>query len=210
MPVMSPDGTQVVFHSLRTGNRDLFLIPSDGGLAVQLTDHPGQERNPRWTPDGLGIAFTADWTGPQQVFVVRRNDIGSPWGEPERVTGLEDESLWQARWSNSGSRLAISKPDAGLYVWSETGVWDTLDVTGLVVAVKGWSEDDSKIHFAALDDQGMMTMESFDLRTRQRRVLAELNDSRKSLWEADLWGDTLYLVLTEIDSDIYKLSVTIE
>jgi hypothetical protein len=36
----TPDGTGVVYGSLRTGDLELFLQPMDGGPAVNITDHP--------------------------------------------------------------------------------------------------------------------------------------------------------------------------
>ena len=56
-PSISPDGKEVAFHSFRTGNRDIFVMPSSGGTPVQITTSPEHDFNVRWSPDGKSIVF---------------------------------------------------------------------------------------------------------------------------------------------------------
>ena len=51
-PAVSPDGREVAFHSLRTANRDIFVMPASGGEAIRVTQSPEQDYNPTWAPDG--------------------------------------------------------------------------------------------------------------------------------------------------------------
>jgi dipeptidyl aminopeptidase/acylaminoacyl peptidase len=41
-------------------NDDLYYAALDGSKAVRLTDHPGQEQYPRFSPDGRSVAFIRD------------------------------------------------------------------------------------------------------------------------------------------------------
>ena len=64
-PGISPDGRQIVFHSMRDRengaiNRELYLINSDGTGERRLTTHPAQDRNPAFSPDGKKIIFQSD------------------------------------------------------------------------------------------------------------------------------------------------------
>lgn len=60
---------------------DLWKAPAGGGLAVRLTAHPGQELFPKFSPDGKWIAFTGQYDGDEQVYV-----IPSQGGEPKQLT----------------------------------------------------------------------------------------------------------------------------
>ncbi|NDJ13218.1 MAG: S9 family peptidase [Acidobacteriia bacterium] len=63
-PQWSPDGTRLAFVSDRTGkefedsdNKDVWVIPAAGGELVKISDHPFDDSQPRWSPDGTQIAF---------------------------------------------------------------------------------------------------------------------------------------------------------
>jgi len=60
---------------------DLWKAPISGGLAVRLTAHPGQELFPKFSPDGQWIAFTGQYDGDEQVYV-----IPATGGEPRQLT----------------------------------------------------------------------------------------------------------------------------
>lgn len=60
---------------------DLFLVNSEGGIARKLTSHNGYEVFPRFSPDGSLIAFTGQYDGNTEVFV-----IPAEGGSPKRLT----------------------------------------------------------------------------------------------------------------------------
>ncbi|MGD8794081.1 MAG: hypothetical protein PVF47_16130, partial [Anaerolineae bacterium] len=50
-PAWSPDGQQIVFMSVRDGNREVYVMDAvDGGNLQRLTDHPAADKNPNWRP----------------------------------------------------------------------------------------------------------------------------------------------------------------
>src|SRR5262249_40719279 len=55
-PQLSPDGRRLVFMSDRSGSLEIWVSNRDGSSAVQLTSLRGCG-TPRWSPDGLWIAF---------------------------------------------------------------------------------------------------------------------------------------------------------
>ncbi len=59
-------GNQLVFCY----GGDLWTAPAGGGSAVRLTAHPGLELFPRFSPDGKWIAFTGQYDGDEQVYVI--------------------------------------------------------------------------------------------------------------------------------------------
>ena len=60
---------------------DLYTVDADGGTARRLTSHIGYEMFPRFSPDGKYIAFTGQYDGNTEVFV-----IPAEGGEPRRLT----------------------------------------------------------------------------------------------------------------------------
>lgn len=60
---------------------DLYTVSSDGGVARKLTSYVGYEMFPKFSPDGKTIAFTGQYDGNTEVFV-----IPSQGGVPRRVT----------------------------------------------------------------------------------------------------------------------------
>lgn len=64
-----------------TYDNDLWLAARTGGGARRLTHAPGRERGPRFSPDGRWLAFSADYGGNLDVYV-----MPATGGEPRRLT----------------------------------------------------------------------------------------------------------------------------
>ncbi len=50
---------------------DIWTAPADGGFARRLTDDEGEERHPKFSPDGSLIAFTAEIGGNADVWMMK-------------------------------------------------------------------------------------------------------------------------------------------
>ena len=59
-------GDKVVF----THGGDLWSAATSGGAATRLTAHPGLEVFAKFSPDGKWIAFTGQYDGDEQVYVM--------------------------------------------------------------------------------------------------------------------------------------------
>ena len=60
---------------------DLYTVASAGGVARRLTSHEGFEMFPHFSPDGKWIAFTGQYDGNTEVYV-----IPAEGGRPRRLT----------------------------------------------------------------------------------------------------------------------------
>jgi tricorn protease len=60
---------------------DLWVASREGGDALRLTSHMGDELFPKFSPDGRWIAFTGEYDGNPDVYV-----IPAEGGEPRRLT----------------------------------------------------------------------------------------------------------------------------
>ncbi|WP_343562708.1 S41 family peptidase [Sphingobacterium sp.] len=65
-PALTPDGKEMVFSY----EGDLWKVASQGGVAVRLTGMEGNEINPRISPDGKWLAFSANQNGNMDVYVM--------------------------------------------------------------------------------------------------------------------------------------------
>ncbi|HJP82697.1 MAG TPA: PDZ domain-containing protein [Fimbriimonadaceae bacterium] len=71
---------------------DLWKVSREGGRAVRLTSSPGNEQSPRFSPDGNWIAFSGQYDGNTDVFV-----IPAKGGIPKRLTfhpSADNVSAW--------------------------------------------------------------------------------------------------------------------
>ncbi|HNQ15665.1 MAG TPA: hypothetical protein PKM58_08880, partial [Pyrinomonadaceae bacterium] len=68
-------------HIVFTYAGDLWRVARSGGSAERLTSSIGTEGSPSYSPDGNWIAFTGEYDGNVDVFVMPANG-----GEPRRVT----------------------------------------------------------------------------------------------------------------------------
>jgi dipeptidyl aminopeptidase/acylaminoacyl peptidase len=59
-PAFSPDGTVLAFLSTRSGDPQVFFLPTGGGEAEKKTDVPGGVGAFRFTPDGKRLVLTAE------------------------------------------------------------------------------------------------------------------------------------------------------
>ncbi|HHS12793.1 MAG TPA: protease [bacterium] len=60
---------------------DLYTVDSKGGIARRLTSHTGYECFPRFSPDGRTVAFTGQYDGNTEVFIMPARG-----GVPRRLT----------------------------------------------------------------------------------------------------------------------------
>lgn len=100
----STNGTDVVF----TYAGDLYRAPLSGGEAQRLTSHVGYEIFPHYSPDGKSIAFTGQYDGNTEVYL-----ISSDGGEPQRLTYTSTNSR-----DDLGDRMG---PNNIVMTWSRDG-----------------------------------------------------------------------------------------
>ena len=137
---------------------DLWLASSSGGRAQRITTHPGRELFPKFSPDGKWIAFTGQYDGNFNVYV-----MPAEGGQPKQLTfyqggaqplsdrmGIHDEVV---SWFPDSKRIVfLSRRDASngwtkrLYSVSIDGGWPEplpIDQGGLI----SFSPDGTKIAY---------------------------------------------------------------
>jgi len=101
--VQGPDihGDQVVF----TYEGDLWTGSVQGGVARRLTSHPGQERCAHFSPDGQWLAFTGQYDGGDDVYL-----MPSGGGAPRRLTWRGGSTV--LGWTPDGRKVLFQAAQA--------------------------------------------------------------------------------------------------
>ncbi|HEY6073797.1 MAG TPA: hypothetical protein VIV15_10485, partial [Anaerolineales bacterium] len=131
-------------------NTSLYLIQADGSQLTPLTNAPGGDFEPAWSPDGSRIAFTSFRDGSMQIYslnladqsVTRLTNLGS---------GVEAR---QAAWSPDSAEIVFTVRRVGIFqVWlmSASGA----DASQLIRSGQDywdyyptWSKDGSAVIFS--------------------------------------------------------------
>ncbi|HTH51036.1 MAG TPA: DPP IV N-terminal domain-containing protein, partial [Pyrinomonadaceae bacterium] len=107
-------GDRVVF----TYGGDLWTASTSGGTATRLTAHPGTETYAKFSPDGKWIAFTGQYDGDEQVYVVP-----STGGEPRQLTFYPSRGPLAPRWGLDNQVLGWTRDGGKIYFRSERDSW---------------------------------------------------------------------------------------
>ncbi|MFB0516947.1 MAG: protease, partial [Candidatus Neomarinimicrobiota bacterium] len=125
-------GNQIVF----TYAGDLYTVAADGGVARKLTNHEGFEMFARFSPDGKQLAFTGQYDGNTEVYLMpaeggiprrltytatlSRDDVSDRMGPNNIVIGWKNsgkEIIFRSRkkdWNSFNGQLYTVSIDGGL------------------------------------------------------------------------------------------------
>lgn len=100
---------------------DLWRVSRDGGKAIRLTSNLGGETSPHFSNDGRWIAFTGQYDGNADVYI-----IPSEGGEPKRLTyhpGNDEVSGWtpDGQVLFASSRAGVPTKESQFYTISPEG-----------------------------------------------------------------------------------------
>lgn len=121
VPSAAPDGsttrllrtpTVSATHIAFSYANNIWVVERTGGTARRLTSFQGQTSNPRFSPDGTWIAFSAEYAGNTDVYVVPA--LG---GEPKRLTWHPGADLVQG-WTPDGKAVLFA---SGRATWAPSG-----------------------------------------------------------------------------------------
>ncbi|MBI3962162.1 MAG: PD40 domain-containing protein, partial [Deinococcus sp.] len=118
---VSPDGQCVVYHANPEGQYDLYLLNlAQPAQPIRLTDDPGDDQYPVWSPRGDVIAFQA-FRSSWDIYLLDLTTM--------TTTRLSDGQgiNWMPAWAPDGHQIAFagqfrsSEPVTGLFITTLLG-----------------------------------------------------------------------------------------
>jgi Tol biopolymer transport system component len=115
-PDWSPDSTTIIYTEWQSaGNSDVCTVPHIGGPRNCLTDAPGYDFDPHYSPDGAQIVYVrnAPFFGNSDIWIMEAD--GSNQHPLVETPGRDDQPVW----SPDGEWIAFVSNDGGqvdLYV----------------------------------------------------------------------------------------------
>jgi len=148
-PSFSPDGEKILFHSERTGTKQIFIMDCDGSDQINLTKTAVPENSGRWSPGGDKIAFTSVRDNYSQIYLM------NPDGSDQERMVFTETNVSYPRWSEDGNiivchsfnlfknireELRISIANRSVESFFSDNIKD--------VTFLDWSEDQSRIRYS--------------------------------------------------------------
>lgn len=158
----SPDGTQVVYDTGPTGQREIYIASADGSRQINLSRNVADDYNPFWSPDGRTIVFVSERDGNSEIYQMTADGTGQA---NLSNSALEDWlPAWspQGPWSPDGSRLVFISRRSGnpdVYIMDAGGT-DPVQLTDNMEADVDpvWSPDGTMVAFVRSFIVGMRIM----------------------------------------------------
>ena len=119
-------------HVVFTYAGDLWTSPAGGGTAARLTAHPGLELFGKYSPDGAWIAFTGQYDGDEQVYV-----IPATGGVPKQLTFFPAQGPLPPRWGYDNQVYGWTPDGTSVVFRSLRDGWDLGDNRLYSVPVTG-------------------------------------------------------------------------
>jgi Tol biopolymer transport system component len=213
-PDLSADGTELAWHSWRTGSRDIFIKKIDGTASQQITGTPGQESYPAWSPDGRMLAYldsVLEDGHTRGLFVVTR-DASGRWTDPVSLR----RGMWaKPIWMPGGRQIALARHLKTLEIVDiETKavrvVYDPVLPSDPSVESVAISDDAGTMYFKSHDGEGRASIWSVPFTGGKPRPLVRFSDATRSSSRPDFAarGGKFYFTLEDRQADIWVAELT--
>ncbi|MGB0386588.1 MAG: thioredoxin domain-containing protein [Ardenticatenaceae bacterium] len=203
-PNLSPDGTRILFMANTAVDPDIFVVDVATSEAKNITNQPGFDSQPIWSPDGEQIAFVTDRDG-GNVDLWLMNADGS---NPRRLAETPgDDNL--GTFSPDGKKIVYSNQDeVGESLWiidvasGENARLTEVENSG--DSAPAWSPDGEKIAFYSAPKGGLPSIVTIQADGSNREQITD--SSTPALFP--IWSpDGQQLLYTLVSNDEYSLYV---
>ncbi|GAB3547013.1 S9 family peptidase [Spirosoma fluminis] len=185
-PVWSPDGQRIAFSSNRTSdpdrneNTDIWVIDAKRNAAPkQLTNWPGRDNQPVWSPDGQRIAYVRSTASTnfvmydQPILAV----VSSQGGEPTLLSTSLDRPVRNPHWTADGQSIGVLVDDDRRTYLGTYSLDGTLTKLGLGDRAFSDLEAHPKGGWATLMSEPQLPTELYALENGNIRRLTTIQDA---------------------------------
>lgn len=125
----SPDGSHIAFAldpadpegtgPMGLGGTEIFVMSADGADQTMLTNAPGRDQNPSWSPDGRKIAFDSGREGNGEIFVMNADGSGQinltmdPAGDSSPSWSPDGTKIVYTSFRDGGVSVMVMDVDGG-------------------------------------------------------------------------------------------------
>ena len=164
-PAISPDGTKVAYSVYLNSNYEIFVRPTAGGAATQLTNNAAgvDDINPAWSPDGTKIAYSSTSSGSYDLWIMSATDGSGKTQMTHTMSTVNSQYVREQypAWSPDGTKIAYARMESNLindleafdlWVMSSTTPDSGAKLAGSSTGKDtqpAWSPDGTKIVFAS-------------------------------------------------------------
>ena len=174
----SPNGTELVFWSDRSGQFHVWEHSLSTGIETQITSQTGSHKHPCYSPDGLMIAFDLNNSGCEDIWTINLDS-----GDLQQVTTNSSRDECPS-WNNTGSEIVFNSIRT-----SNFDIWIIPVSGGMPVQVTFdladdkfpcWSPNSDQIAFSSdrfgNHDMWIIDVESISSSTILSRKMVELSN----------------------------------
>ena len=145
-PIFSPDGSRIVFASLRNAKWGLYLKGVSGGREELLYESGSRKMPMAWSPDGQFIIFWVASGAGQWVMPVKNPSAARPLHDrPNSHAQISPDGKWVA--FNSQNQIYVKPFPTG------DGLWKVSTETGIFAR---WRGDSKELYFLSRVSFGQM------------------------------------------------------
>lgn len=185
---------RIAFHSDRSGDLNIYSMNADGSDVQQLTDAPGRDFEPAWSPDGSTIVFSSDRDDPTNAQLYLMDADG---GNQRPLMPFTPADYLGARWSPDGEWILFhSNLEVDGVPWFNVYKVrpDGSDLTDLTHSVDNsfrpdWSPDGQRIVFMSERDGNREIYVMNADGSNPVRLTDNIGDDNQPRWSPD--GSTI-------------------
>jgi Tol biopolymer transport system component len=176
----------LAFHSDRGGELDIWTMNADGSDLRQLTDTPGRDLEPDWSPDGQTIVYSSARDNPNSVQLYLMDADGA---SQRPVMAFSPADHLGARWSPDGSAILFySNAERNMEIFTVRANGQDLANVSQKPAndfMPDWSPDGKRIVFVSDRDNNRELYVMDADGSNQVRLTDSLVDELRPRWSPD-------------------------